>query len=65
LPIFSRAYYTTHEFDQSTLDVPLGSGPYRVGRFEPGRYVEYERVVDWWGANLLANVGQYNFDTVR
>jgi microcin C transport system substrate-binding protein len=65
LPIFSRAYYTTHEFDQSTLDAPLGSGPYRVGRFEPGRYIEYERVADWWGANLPANVGQYNFDTVR
>jgi microcin C transport system substrate-binding protein len=65
LPIFSRAYYTTHEFDQTTLDVPLGSGPYRVGRFEPGRYIEYLRVADWWGANLPANVGQYNFDTVR
>ena len=65
LPIFSRAYYTTHEFDQSTLDAPLGSGPYRVGRFEPGRYIEYERVADWWGANLPINVGQYNFDIVR
>jgi microcin C transport system substrate-binding protein len=65
LPIFSRAYYTAHEFDQSTLDVPLGSGPYRVGRFEPGRYIEYQRVADWWGAQLPVNVGQYNFDTVR
>src|SRR5215471_16714408 len=65
LPIFSRAYYSTHEFDQSTLDAPLGSGPYRVGRFEPGRYIEYERVADWWGANLPVNVGQYNFDIVR
>jgi microcin C transport system substrate-binding protein len=65
LPIFSRDYYATHEFDQSTLDVPLGSGPYRVGRFEPGRFIEYERVADWWGANLPANVGQYNFDTIR
>src|SRR5215470_2787199 len=65
LPIFSRAYYTTHEFDQTTLDAPLGSGPYRVGRFEPGRYVEYERVADWWGAKLPVNVGQFNFDTVR
>src|SRR5712692_4635775 len=65
LPIFSRAYYTAHEFDQSTLDVPLGSGPYRVGRFEPGRYIEYQRVADWWGAKLPVSVGQYNFDTVR
>jgi len=65
LPIFSRAYYTTHEFDQSTLEVPLGSGPYRVGRFEAGRYIEYQRVADWWGAKLPVSVGQYNFDTVR
>lgn len=65
LPIFSRAYYTTHEFDQSTLDIPLGSGPYRVGRFEPGRYIEYLRVADWWGATLPVAVGQYNFDTLR
>ena len=41
LPIFSRAYYTTKPFDESTLDVPLGSGAYKVGRFEPGRYIEY------------------------
>jgi microcin C transport system substrate-binding protein len=65
LPIFSRAYYTSHEFDQTTLETPLGSGPYKVGRFEPGRYIEYERVADWWGAALPVNVGQYNFDVVR
>jgi microcin C transport system substrate-binding protein len=65
LPIFSRAYYTARPFDESTLDIPLGSGPYRVGRFEAGRFIEYQRVADWWGAALPANVGQYNFDTVR
>jgi microcin C transport system substrate-binding protein len=65
LPIFSRAYYATREFDQTTLEAPLGSGPYRIGRFEPGRFVEYQRVADWWGAKLPVSVGQYNFDTVR
>ena len=65
LPIFSRAYYTEHPFDQSTLDIPLGSGPYRVGRFEAGRYIEYQRVADWWGAKLPASVGQNNFDILR
>lgn len=65
LPIFSRAYYATREFDESTLDIPLGSGPYRVGRFEPGRYVAYDRVRDWWGADLPVARGLYNFDTVR
>ncbi len=65
LPIFSRAYYSARNFDETTLDVPLGSGPYKVGRFESGRYIEYERVKDWWGADLPAMRGQHNFDVVR
>ncbi len=65
MPIFSRAYYAMKNFEESTLDVPLGSGPYKVGRFEPGRYIEFERVKDWWAANLPVARGQYNFDTVR
>jgi microcin C transport system substrate-binding protein len=65
LPIFSRAYYTTKNFEESTLDAPLGSGPYKVGRFEAGRYIEYERVKDWWGADLPTRRGHNNFDIVR
>jgi microcin C transport system substrate-binding protein len=65
LPIFSRAYYAGRNFEESTLDVPLGSGPYKVGRFEAGRYIEFERVKDWWGGSLAATQGLYNFDTVR
>jgi microcin C transport system substrate-binding protein len=65
LPIFSRAYYSVKNFDETTLDVPLGCGPYRVGRFEAGRYIEYDRVKDWWGANLPIQRGQNNFDTLR
>jgi microcin C transport system substrate-binding protein len=65
LPIFSRAYYATRPFDQSTLEVPLGCGPYKVGRFEPGRYIEYQRVADWWGADLPVARGQNNFDALR
>jgi microcin C transport system substrate-binding protein len=65
LPIFSRAYYAARKFEDSSLDVPVGSGPYAVGRFEPGRYIEYKRVADWWGAGLPVSRGQHNFDTVR
>jgi len=65
VPIFSRAYYSTHSFEESTLDVPLGSGAYKVGRFEAGRYIEYERVKDWWGADLPVSRGQNNFDVLR
>jgi microcin C transport system substrate-binding protein len=64
-PIFSRTYYSTRPFNESTLDVPLGSGPYKVGRFEAGRYIEYERVKDWWGADLPVVRGLNNFDVVR
>jgi microcin C transport system substrate-binding protein len=65
LPILSRAYYAKQPFDETTLEIPLGSGPYRVGRFEAGRYIEYDRVKDWWGAELAVSVGKNNFDTVR
>jgi len=65
LPIFSKAYYATRPFDESTLDIPVGSGPYKVGKFEVNRYVEYERVRDWWAADLPVNRGSYNFDVVR
>jgi len=65
LPIFSRAYYAKQPFDQSTLEAPLGSGPYKVGRFEPGRFIEFERVKDWWGADLPVSRGVNNFDIIR
>ncbi len=65
LPIFSRAYYSAKPFEESSLEAPLGSGAYKVGRFEPGRFIEYERVKDWWGADLPVARGQYNFDVVR
>ncbi|BBF94860.1 extracellular solute-binding protein [Blastochloris tepida] len=65
LPILSKAYYAGKTFDAATLEPPLGSGPYRVGRMEPGRFIEYERVKDWWGADLPAMRGTNNFDVIR
>ncbi|MGM4919599.1 extracellular solute-binding protein [Tardiphaga sp. 813_E8_N1_3] len=65
MPIFSQAYYDKRAFDETSLETPLGSGPYKVGRFEVGRYIEFDRVKDWWAADLPVNRGSYNFDTVR
>ena len=65
MPIFSQAYYTKNDFESASLEPPLGSGPYKVSRFEQGRFVEYERVRDYWGARLPVNVGVNNFDRVR
>ena len=65
LPIFSAAYYADREFDAATLDPPLASGPYKIGNLAGGRYIEYDRVADYWGKDLPVNVGQNNFDTIR
>ena len=65
LPIFSRVYYSKKAFDESTLDIPLGSSAYKVGRFQVGHFIEFERVKDWWGADLPVARGQGNFDVVR
>ena len=65
LPIFTSAYYASRPFDESTLEAPLGCGAYKVGRFESGRYIEFDRVKDWWGADLPIQRGQNNFDIIR
>lgn len=65
LPIFSKAYYTAHEFDQTTLEPPLGSGPYKVKTVRPGRSITYERVKDYWAKDLNVNVGRWNFGEIR
>ncbi len=65
MPVFSRQDWQGKDFTATTLTPPLGSGPYRVKAFEPGRFVVYERRPDYWGASLPVNKGQYNFDTIR
>lgn len=47
---------------KSSLELPLGSGPYKIKSFDPGREVIYERVKDWWARDLASMRGQYNFD---
>lgn len=65
LPIFSKAYWSTRDFSASTLEAPLGSGAYRVGRFEVGRFIEFDRVDDYWARDINVNVGQNRFQHVR
>ena len=52
-------------FDETSLEPPLASGPYRVSDVQPGRSIAYERVADYWGADLPVNVGHNNFDDIR
>jgi microcin C transport system substrate-binding protein len=50
---------------KGSLELPLGSGPYKMSAFSPGRSITYERVPDYWGKDLNVNVGQHNFATIR
>jgi microcin C transport system substrate-binding protein len=50
---------------KTTLEPPLGSGPYRIKEVKPGRSISYERVKDYWGKDLPVNAGQWNYDTIR
>jgi microcin C transport system substrate-binding protein len=65
LPILPKHYWETRNFEATTLEPPLASGPYRITAFEPGRYVVTERLPDYWGKDLPVNKGQDNFDRIR
>jgi microcin C transport system substrate-binding protein len=58
-------YWRSRAFDRTTTEPPLGSGPYRIGQHQAPRFVEYERVPDYWGRDLPVNRGRFNFDTIR
>ncbi len=62
MPVLSKEWWTGRTFDSATLDMPLSNGPYRIASFEAGRRIVYERVPDYWAADLPVNRGHYNFD---
>lgn len=64
-PILSKAFYSEHPFDSSQLNAPLGSGPYKVGRYDAGTFIIYDRVADYWAGDLPVNRGLYHFDQIR
>lgn len=65
LPVFSKAFYSKVPFDQTSLDPPLGSGPYEISKFKPGTFITYKRRADYWGKDLPVNRGRYNFNRIR
>ncbi len=64
-PILRKADWDGRAFDESSLDRITGSGPYIVGAFEPGRFIEYNRNPDYWGKDVPYNQGLNNVDTIR
>lgn len=62
LAILPAHYWRRHEFDRTSLDIPVGSGPYRIAAIDPGRRITYRRDPDYWGRNLAVSRGLNNFD---
>ena len=62
LPILPAHYWKGRDFEATTLEPPLGSGPYRIGKVESNRNITLERVTDYWGKDLAVNAGSHNFD---
>ena len=65
LPVLSKAYFSENEFDKSTLETIVASGPYRVVKADQGRSVTFERAPDYWARDLPTRRGQFNFDRIR
>ncbi|HKA47167.1 MAG TPA: extracellular solute-binding protein [Methyloceanibacter sp.] len=72
LTILPKHYWTGRDANgnqrdplKTTLEPPLGSGPYRIKEMNAGRTISYERVPDYWGKDLPVNRGQWNFDEIR
>lgn len=65
IPVFSEAYYATRDFEEASLEPPMGSGPYDLLEVTPGRSVSYQRREDYWAKDLPVNVGSNNFDVLK
>ncbi len=65
LPLIQKRYYEKNEFEETTLDPPVGSGPYRIIEVKPGRSITYRLDPEYWGRDLAVNRGRYNFGTIR
>ncbi len=67
LPVLPKHYYEQDNvtFNETTLTAPLGSGPYKIAALEPGKWIRYERVEDYWADDHFLNEGRYNFGTIQ
>jgi len=65
MPVLSKKYWEGRDFERTTLDPPLGSGPYKIESFDAGRSITYRRNPDYWGKDLPVNRGRHNVDVLR
>ncbi|NOX73998.1 MAG: ABC transporter substrate-binding protein [Alphaproteobacteria bacterium] len=64
-PVLKKSDWDGREFDESSLDLPTGSGPYVVGEYEANRFVKFKRNPDYWGRDLAYNQGLNNLDEIK
>ena len=62
LPVLPKHYWENHDFSKSSLDIPLGSGPYKIDSFDTGRSITFKRIENYWAQDLPVNKGQNNFN---
>ena len=65
LPIFSKNYWSGKQFEKTTLEPPLGSGPYLISDIKPGRSITLKKNPNYWGKNINVNIGRYNFEEIH
>ena len=65
MPVLPKHYWAKRDFEATTFEPPLGSGPYRISEVQPGRRVVFQRVKDYWGKDLAVNRGKYNFNRIE
>jgi peptide/nickel transport system substrate-binding protein len=65
MPVLSRAHVDAEHFEDQTLQIPVGSGPYRVAEVKPGERLVLERDPNYWAKDLPIARGLYNFDRIR
>ena len=65
-PIVSKAQWEGRDFANATVqDIPLGSGPYTITDYEPGRFVQLSRNPEYWGTDIAFRQGTHNYDSVK
>ena len=65
LPVLPSKWWANRDFEKVSLEIPLGSGAYKVDSFDVGRSIAYRRVDDWWAKDLWMNRGRNNFEVMR
>ncbi|MEZ5873634.1 MAG: extracellular solute-binding protein [Hyphomicrobiales bacterium] len=65
MPVLPKHLLTAEAFEKTTLEPPIGSGPYVIAKVDPGKSITYKRDPNYWGRDLPVNRGMHNFDEIR